>query len=157
MNRCSVSVSKAIAQGNRRESTRRPRAMLAIAMTTDIMPFVHVQGTWGEMGRQVGQMFAPLIDRHVEPWLAHVRAETGSSRADALAAASAFSTPIRDHAPFLWEEIEGLAAGAGLPLDHVLLLQARAEVLRARRGARPALECTTFAIAAPHTDDGTVL
>lgn len=29
-------------------------------MTPDIMPFVHVQGTWGEMGVQVGRMFAPL-------------------------------------------------------------------------------------------------
>ena len=40
--------------------------------TPDIMPFIHVQGSWGDMGRQVGQMFAPLIDRHVEAWLGHV-------------------------------------------------------------------------------------
>ena len=42
-------------------------------MTPDIMPFVHAQGTWGEIGAQVGQMFAPLIERHVEAWLDHVR------------------------------------------------------------------------------------
>ena len=55
--------------------------------TPDIMPVIHVQGSWGDMGQQVGQMFAPLIDRHVEAWLGHVRAETGCSREAALSTA----------------------------------------------------------------------
>ena len=38
------------------------RAMSAPA----IFPFVHAQGSWGDMGEQVGVMLAPLIARHVE-------------------------------------------------------------------------------------------
>jgi isopenicillin-N N-acyltransferase like protein len=126
------------------------------AMIPDIMPFVHVQGSWGEMGRQVGQMFGPLIDRHVEAWLAHVAAETGGTRGAALADASTFAAPIRDHAPFLWEELEGLASGSGLAIEELLLLQARAEVMRARKDARPPMECTTFAVGGGRTEAGAV-
>ena len=71
----------------------------------EILPFIHVQGSWGEMGTQVGRMFAPLIERHVDAWLQHVHEETGSSRAAAVATAAEFASPIREHAPFLWEEL----------------------------------------------------
>jgi isopenicillin-N N-acyltransferase-like protein len=128
-------------------------------MTPDIMPFVHAQGTWGDMGAQVGQMLAPLIERHVEAWLDHVHRETGATRAEALAAAASFAAPIQAHAPFLWEELLGMSRGSGVPMDRLLLLQARAEVMRAQRnrGAPPALECTTFAVGAHRTAGGTVL
>jgi hypothetical protein len=43
-------------------------------MTPDIMPFVHVEGTWGEMGAGVGRMFAPLIERHVDVHANHLEA-----------------------------------------------------------------------------------
>ena len=127
-------------------------------MTPDIMPFVHVHGTWGEMGLQVGQMFAPLIERHVEAWLDHVHRETGATRADALATAASYAAPIREHAPFLWEELEGMSRGSGVPMDRLLLLQTRAEVLRVQkdRGAPPALECTTFAVGGRRTAGGAV-
>jgi isopenicillin-N N-acyltransferase-like protein len=128
-------------------------------MTPDIMPFVHVQGTWGDMGAQVGQMFAPLIERHVEAWLDHVHRESGAPRVEALATAASFAAPIREHAPFLWEELEGMSRGSGVPMDRLLLLQARAEVMRAQkdRSAPPALECTTFAVGGDRTAGGAVL
>jgi isopenicillin-N N-acyltransferase-like protein len=177
MNHCSVSVSEGIGEGNGSAALeRRPtRAMLGAfevravrgathaatsqetVMTPDIMPFVHVQGSWGEMGTQVGRMFAPLIERHVQAWLEHVGAETGSSRDAAIAAAASYAPSIREHAPFLWEELDGLATGSGLPRDHLLLLQARAEVLRAMRADRSTPECTSVAVGAPRTADGTVL
>ncbi len=128
-------------------------------MTPDIMPFVHVQGTWGDMGAQVGQMFAPLIERHVLAWLDHVHRESGATRVEALATAATFAAPIQQHAPFLWEELEGMSRGSGVPMDRLLLLQARAEVMRRQkdRGAPPALECTTFAVGGDRTAGGAVL
>ncbi|HXJ81654.1 MAG TPA: C45 family peptidase [Candidatus Methylomirabilis sp.] len=128
-------------------------------MTQDIMPFVHVQGTWGEMGAQVGQMFAPLIERHVDAWLDHVQRETGADRTAVLAIAASYAAPIREHAPFLWEELEGMARGSGVAMDRLLLLQARAEVMRVQkeRAARPALECTTFAVGTHRTAGERVL
>ena len=128
-------------------------------MTPDIMPFVHVRGTWGEMGAQVGQMFAPLIERHVEAWLEHVVRETGASRDDALATAASYAAPIQAHAPFLWEELQGMARGSQLPMNQLLLLQARAEVMRLSkdRVAPPTFECTTFAVGGRRTANGAVL
>lgn len=115
-------------------------------MTPSILPFVHAQGSWGEIGLQVGQMFAPSIARHVEAWTRHVMQETRCTRDAVEAAAAPFAEPIRAHAGFLWEELEGMARGSGIPVRHLLILQARAEVLRANRApAPPALECTTFA------------
>ena len=125
--------------------------------TPEIMPFIHVHGSWGDMGRQIGQMFAPLIDRHVDAWLGHVRAETGCSREAALATAMTYAPAIQAHAPFLWEEIDGIARGTGLPIERVMLLQARAEVMRHQKDQKPALECTTFAVGGRRTAGGAVL
>lgn len=124
-----------------------------------ILPFVHAQGSWGEIGFTLGSMLAPLIADHAEAWTRHVIAETGSTRAAVLEAAGVFRAPIEAHAPFLWEELEGLARGAGVSTGELLVLQARAEVLRALsdRRAPAALECTTFAVGGRRTADGGVL
>ena len=45
-----------------------------------ILPFVHAQGSWGEIGQTVGSMFAPLIADHVEAWTRHIIVETGATR-----------------------------------------------------------------------------
>src|SRR5262249_36236533 len=103
-------------------------------MTAAILPFIHVQGSWGEIGRQVGRMLAPAIERHVEAWTRHVMEETGCPRAAVEVAAAPFAAPIREHAPFLWEELDGMAGGSGVPLSRLLILQARAEVMRANKG-----------------------
>jgi hypothetical protein len=124
-----------------------------------ILPFVHAQGSWGEIGHTVGSMFAPLIADHVEAWTRHVIAETGATRRAVLEAAAGFRAPIEAHAPFLWEEIEGMARGSALSLDELCLLQARAEVLRAlkTRPVAPTPECTTFAVGGRRTATGGVL
>jgi len=125
-------------------------------MTASILPFVHAQGSWGEIGRQVGRMLAPAIERHVEAWTNHVMDETGCSRGAVEAAATPFAAPIREHAPFLWEELDGMAAGSAVPLSRLLILQARAEVMRANKGAPPPLECTTFAVTGPRAGGATL-
>jgi isopenicillin-N N-acyltransferase-like protein len=125
-------------------------------MTASILPFVHAQGSWGEIGHQVGRMTAPAIERHVEAWTRHVMGETGCSRAAVEAAAAPFAAPIQAHAPFLWEELEGMSAGSGAPLARLLILQARAEVMRANKRVPPALECTTFAVTGSRVGGGTL-
>jgi isopenicillin-N N-acyltransferase-like protein len=138
-----------------------PRMSPSAASAPAILPFVHAQGTWGEMGQQVGTMFAPLIARHVDAWMRHVTRETGAGREAILAAAGRFRAPIQEHAPFLWEELEGMAQGSGIPIGELLMLQARAEVLRANRPSKataPATpECTTFAVGGRRTAGGGVL
>lgn len=129
-------------------------------MKTDILPFIHVRGSWGDMGYQVGQMFAPLIGRHVDAWLRHVEEETGCGHAAALATAAQFAAPIQEYTPFLWEELEGMAQGSGVPVTHLLVLQARAEVMRTHKTVLPEAhtqECTTFAVGGQRTANNAVL
>jgi isopenicillin-N N-acyltransferase-like protein len=128
-------------------------------MTIPVLPFVHAQGSWAEMGEQVGRMLAPAIARHLEAWTGHVMAETGCRREAVEAAAAPFAAPIQAHAPFLWEELEGMARGAGVPVGRLLVLQARAEVLRLNRPrpAAPPLECTTFAATGPRAGGATLI
>lgn len=125
----------------------------------DILPFVHAQGSWGQIGHTVGSMFAPLIADHVEAWTRHVIAETGATRGAILETAAQYRAPIETHAPFLWEEIEGMAQGSGVPIGQLLILQARAEVMRAvkPKPVAPTPECTTFAIGGRRTATGGVL
>ena len=130
--------------------------------TPDILPFASVRGSWGAMGEQVGQIFAPLIGDHLDAWIAHVTRETGTPRHAVVAAAQPYAEPIQAHAPFLWEELEGMARGSGIPLDELLVLQARAEVLRAKRPPKappvePPAECTTFALSGHRAEGGHVL
>jgi isopenicillin-N N-acyltransferase-like protein len=128
--------------------------------TPDILPFASVRGSWGAMGEQTGQLLAPLIGRHLDAWLAHVSRETGATRGAVVAAAQPYAEAIQAHAPFLWEELEGMARGSGIALDELLVLQARAEVLRAKRPAAPAArpaECTTFAVGGRRAEGGHVL
>src|ERR1043166_7975403 len=122
--------------------------------TPSVLPFIHAQGSWGEIGRQVGSMFQPAIARHLEAWTGHVVRETGCAPADVEAAAAPYAAPIREHTPFLWEELDGLSRGSGIPVSRLLILQARAEVMRANK--RPLPECTTFAITGRHTGAATL-
>ena len=48
--------------------------------TPDILPFASVRGSWGAMGEQLGQIFAPLIGNHLDAWIDHVTRETGATR-----------------------------------------------------------------------------
>lgn len=123
-----------------------------------ILPFVQVRGSWGEMGFTVGSMFAPLVAGHAEAWCRHIAEETGATRQAVLAAAASFRAPIETHAPFLWEELDGLSRGSGVPTRELLLLQARAEVLRALRPTtNSSPECTTFAVGGRRTANARVL
>jgi isopenicillin-N N-acyltransferase-like protein len=120
--------------------------------TPAVLPFIHAQGSWGEIGRQVGQMFQPAIARHLEAWTRHVMTETGCARGAVEEAAAPYARPIQDHASFLWEELDGMSRGSGIPVSKLLILQARAEVMRANKP--PALECTTFGITGRRTAGG---
>ena len=123
--------------------------------TAAILPFIHAQGSWGEIGRQVGQMFQPAIERHLQAWTRHIVAETGCARDALEAAAAPYARPIQDHTPFLWEELDGMSRGSGIPISRLLILQARAEILRANKLL--ASECTTFAITGQRTGGVTLI
>lgn len=134
--------------------------------TPHTFPFHRLAGTHRAIGRQFGEACGDLIGRHRDLALARLGRNKAITPAVALAAAARYRAYVLDHAPFLDEEVQGVAEGARLPLAEAYLLQLRAEVAApvgdtpAPRLADPADagdECTTFAILAGATRDGTPL
>lgn len=129
-------------------------------------PFYRLAGAHRAIGRQFGEACGDLIARHRDLALARLGKNKGLTPASALAAAARYRGYVLDHAPFLDEEVQGVAEGAHIPLAEAYLLQLRAEVAAptapapAPRLADPADrgdECTTFAILAGATRDGVPL
>jgi isopenicillin-N N-acyltransferase-like protein len=129
-------------------------------------PSYRLAGTHRAIGRQFGEACGGLIHRHRDLALARLGGQRGITPAGALAAAARYRAYVLEHAPFLDEEVQGVAEGAGLSLGEAYLLQLRAEVA-APTTAEPAPrlagpgdagdECTTFAILAEVTSDGAPL
>jgi hypothetical protein len=96
--------------------------------TARIFPFYRVVGTHRAIGRQFGEACGELIERHRDLALARLGKNKGLTPASALAAAARYRGYVLDHAPFLDEEVQGVAEGAKIPLAEAYLLQLRAEV-----------------------------
>jgi len=107
-------------------------------------PAYRFAGTHREIGRQFGAACADLIRRHRDLALDRLHTRAGIAPATALVATLRYRPFVVRHAPFFDEEIQGIAAGAGLSLAEAYLLQLRAEL--AVVPTEPGDECTTFAI-----------
>jgi predicted choloylglycine hydrolase len=118
--------------------------------------FAHhvLRGTHREVGRQHGEALRPLIRAHLE--LIYTQGAERSNLAPDAARrwALAFGPVIADTAPHFLEEIEGVAAGAGIEPAEALLLQVRQEVAHIARFGAADLECTSFAVSGAHTRTG---
>jgi isopenicillin-N N-acyltransferase-like protein len=124
-------------------------------------PFYRVTGTHRQIGRQIGEACADLIRLHREHAEARLSSQQRISQSQALAAAARFRPYVLEHAPFLDEEVQGVAEGAGLTLAEAYLLQLRAElsapsVINSITGAPAEVgdECTTFAVLGEATSNG---
>ena len=131
-----------------------------------VFPRFRVAGSHRQIGRQFGEASAPLIRRHLDKALARLEGKSSLTRADALAAAMLYRPYVQAHAPFLDEEIVGVAEGAGVALDEAYLLQLRAEAAAVpTAGPAPLLtarddagdECTSVAILPEMTADGAAM
>jgi isopenicillin-N N-acyltransferase like protein len=137
-----------------------------MSLSPHTFPSYRLSGTHRAIGRQFGEACAGLIGRHRDLALARLGTRRGVTREGALAAAGRYRDYVIEHAPFLDEEVQGVAEGAGLSLAEAYLLQLRAEVA-APTTATPAPrlagagdagdECTSFAILAGATRDGVPL
>ena len=116
-------------------------------------PFHRFSGSHLEVGRQYGEHCRDLITRHYGLAVERLAAQTGLATDAALERALEYRAHVQRHARFLDDEIQGLAAGAGLSLGQAYLLQLRAELNQAR-GDQVDDECTTFAALSEATLDG---
>jgi predicted choloylglycine hydrolase len=121
---------------------------------TTRFPHHELRGSHREVGRQHGEALRPTIRAHLD--LIYTQGSQKSQLAPETARrwALAFGRTIGDAAPHFLEEIEGVAAGAGIEPAEALLLQVRQEVAHIARFGTVDLECTSFAVSGAYTRTG---
>jgi isopenicillin-N N-acyltransferase like protein len=132
------------------------------------LPVVDISGTPSQRGRQYGEAVALQLGAALGYYAEAFGASSGLTWPQVTARAARWLEPVRDYAPHLLEEMQGIADGAGVDLLDVLALNARGEVIyddsfaRMREGRmtvpaeEPAEGCTSFAAYGPASGDGHV-
>ncbi|MEV1081559.1 C45 family peptidase [Streptomyces sp. NPDC050211] len=132
------------------------------------LPVVDISGTPSQRGRQYGEAVAPQLGAALAYYAEAFGVSSGLTWQQVTARAARWLEPVRDYAPHLLEEMQGIADGAGVDLLDVLALNARGEVIyddsfaRMREGRttvpaeEPAEGCTSFAAYGPASGDGHV-
>jgi isopenicillin-N N-acyltransferase-like protein len=118
-----------------------------MARSNKAFPRVKLSGSHLDIGRQYGEHFKDRIIEHLGLALNNLQ-QRGVHAEEALNRALRYRPFVQKHAPFLDEEIVGLAEGAALSLAQAYVLQLRAEVLKtpAELKDQPGDECTTYAV-----------
>lgn len=119
-------------------------------------PRIRVSGAPAERGRQYGTAAATQIAHSRRVYEAAFAAK-GIPWAEAIARSARYEAPIREHLPAIWDEIEGIAQGAGLPVEDVLAMNCRTEILWSAVTTHGRGECSSFAIEPTHTVNGATL
>src|SRR5687768_257288 len=123
--------------GCRTRKGRRP-SMLA----TRTLPLIEVAGSHRAIGRGFGEQLREQGREHSGMWLSKAAARSGKSRDELLDHVAGFVQTIDGWAPYLGQEIRGVAEGAGIDEREAFAIQVRMELLFA---GPPPPSCTTFA------------
>jgi isopenicillin-N N-acyltransferase-like protein len=118
---------------------------------------IAVAGTPVARGRQYGGLAAARIVRAIDAYKDLFEHRAGLQWDEAIAHARTFIEPIGDFASDSLAEMHGIADGARVPFDAVLILNCRSELMFAAarsRGETPPSECTSFAATPEATADG---
>ncbi|PZG13342.1 C45 family autoproteolytic acyltransferase/hydolase [Nonomuraea aridisoli] len=118
-------------------------------------PLIAVEGTYEEMGAELGRRTSELVERSVETYLRRFRDEAGLSGRDVLRWGGVYLDVARRYDGRIAAMLEGLAAGAGRPIEHITALNARTEMLYGT-GYRDE-GCTSVAVLPKHTRTGHTL
>ncbi len=92
-------------------------------------PLFTIEGAARERGRQYGRLAAKRIETSLSIYMAAWGAGDASARSALLERARAFVPVIGDRFPELFEEMRGIAEGAERPLEEIVALNARTELL----------------------------
>ncbi len=113
---------------------------------------ITLEGEATERGRQYGRQAAAEIRQNAEDYVTLIQHNTGKNRARVMEEAARLYRPIIEaHAPDLWQEMQGIAEGAGCSLLDLILINARSEMMHASD------ECTALAASAEATRHHQVL
>jgi isopenicillin-N N-acyltransferase-like protein len=104
-----------------------------------------------ERGLVHGRTLARAIKANMTLYHRMVRGMTGLRENDMLGRAGAYLPFLRETVPELVEEMEGIAKGADTPLNAVLFLNARTEIMSTEPGTP---ECTSLGLTGERTVNG---
>lgn len=117
--------------------------MSAASNETRLWPIVRAAGTARTRGKDYGAQASRLVQRSLESYEAIFAHYAGLTWRDARAAALRFVDPIEDFDGTSLQEMEGIAAGAGVDFEDVLALNVRTELMFGYGSA--GRECTALA------------
>src|SRR5262249_28123937 len=119
-------------------------------------PFVSVSGAPYERGRQHGQAAAARVRRSAELYNGTLD-KLGFTGQRATELIRKFAGQIEAFGPHYIEEMRGIADGSGIPFDHVLMINARTEVIAEARRIANADQATAAAAAPKDGCTGAVI
>lgn len=122
-------------------------------------PLITVRGSPLEMGIAHGRLAKPQIESGLRLYRSRFERESGLPWASVLTIAADAGAMIADFDPPSFEEMEGIARGSGVPLEAILALNVRGEILARSRAGRSSQHddaCTAIAVLPPATRDGRV-
>jgi isopenicillin-N N-acyltransferase-like protein len=118
-----------------------------------IPPLTVISGKPRDRGRMYGSRFKDAIHSFLDREIYQAFTQKPSPKDDMLRYAGACGKEIRRYTPIIYDELEGMAEGAGLGLDEVLLITLHEELYH--RGVLPKIDhCTAIAVGPPDTADG---
>lgn len=128
---------------------------------TEPFPLIEAAGPPREMGRQYGRGSAERIHRSIAIYQ-HGFAEKGVDWPAARDIARRFVQRIEHGYPHIAEEMRGIAAGAEVPFEDIVAINARTELLYGGFGGSPPGDddpdgCTAAVALPPLTEDGHLL
>ncbi|WP_157020251.1 C45 family autoproteolytic acyltransferase/hydolase [Mesorhizobium xinjiangense] len=130
-------------------------------MTSQPFPLIEISGTPRLRGRSYGEQARERIHGSVDLYASNL-GRLGFDRTDIVRFARHFEPRLRQWAPDLVDEMEGIAEGAGLELSSVVLVNARTEILQLARREKEIAEddpdgCTGAVVLPEATQDGRLL
>ncbi|HEX3786563.1 MAG TPA: C45 family peptidase [Pseudonocardiaceae bacterium] len=132
-------------------------------MASRAIPLIEISGTPAERGQAYGEAARAEIARSLDYYRQAFAESSGLGWAEVLDKARLWRDIVRDAAPDLLAEMDGIARGAGVDVDDVLALNARGEIVRSGDSAfarmaetEPVEGCSSFALLPEATGDGHV-
>jgi hypothetical protein len=131
----------------------RPDCGLAVEPARQSFPpAVVIEGTPHERGAAYGRSFRDGVQHFLNQEIYEAFVGNPSSKEELLAYAAACGAVMREYCPLVAEEFAGIAEGAGLTFDEVVLINLHEELYH--RGELPmAGHCTAVAVGPPTSGD----
>lgn len=120
------------------------------------VPLIDVSGDHFSMGRQIGEACSPQIRQMLESYRGLINSSYERLRLNwerAILQARKYQPFVAEHTPLYLQELEGMAEGAGVAMDDLIVLNCMEGIVNDRLH----LKCTSFAVSGELTVNGHVL